>query len=78
MSMAFVIGGRGAYPWLAWVEIVPEGVEGLVLGVGGVKTNDVCDAVDNVGDMAGENSPIREENTKELVRVNIQHFDTGV
>ena len=64
--MAFVIGGRGAYPWAVWVEIVPEGVDGLVLGVGGVKTNDVCDAVDNVGDMAGENSPIKNANTSQI------------
>jgi hypothetical protein len=39
--MAFVMGGRGAYPWPPAVEIDPVGVEGTVRGVGVVKMNEV-------------------------------------
>lgn len=55
ISIALVIGGRGAYPC---PEIVPVGVDGLVFGVGTVNINEVCDAVDGAGDRAGENSPM--------------------
>ncbi len=57
MSIAFVIGGRGAYPCPEQMDMVPVGVVGLVLGVGGEMINDVWDAVESAGDIAGENSP---------------------
>ena len=57
MSIAFVIGGRGAYPCPEQMDMVPVGVVGFVLGVGGEMMNDVWEAVERAGDIAGENSP---------------------